>query len=82
MIRIIIIPIGLIVRLVTCCINACGNEVAERRARRERLIAKRERARTVHVVRDAPTAPARPPPYSARPHQDHVSTESSPLLYK
>ena len=81
---IIIIPIGLIVRLVTCCINACYEKAAERRARREeeRLIAEQECAQTVYVVSDAPTAPAPPPPYSARPHQDHVATESSPLLYK
>ena len=82
---IIIIPIGLIVRLITCCIDACYEKAAERRARREaeRLIAEQEPTHTtVTVVHGAPAATpstvpptAPPPPYSA-------ASESSPLLNK
>ena len=95
MITVIIIPIGLIVRLITMCINACYEKAAERRARREeeRLAAEpQERAQTatvVTVVQGATEAPSRPsvvpscppPPYSAS-DPAHEANETSPLIHK
>ena len=67
---IIIIPIGLIIRLITCCVDACHEKAAERRARREeeRLAAEEERARAAS-------------PHSSTDSEDETN-ESAPFMDK
>ena len=90
-IMIIIIPIGLIIRLITCCIDACYKKAAERRARREeeRLAAEQDHVQTtVTVVQgaEAPSMPSvapsyPPPPYSAS-DPVYKANERTPLMDK
>ena len=57
---IVFIPIGLIVRLVICCIDACYQKAAERRARGEAeqlIAAEQERAASTTVTVES-TAPS------------------------
>ena len=67
----IIIPIGLIIRLITTCVDACYEKAAERRARREeeRLAAEEERAQ------------AASPAHSESDSEDETS-ESAPFVDK